>query len=463
MIPPSITQDSSEMFRPPINRVMRALDRSFFGKNIPISAAKVRDRKNVSRLRSDLQKDLLNLERMQSVQNVRNTQGEVGKALLLRPEIRLDDASTWSPRLSELVKTGDVALIPYELELNYDYWDYHDIMSSIMPGEVQDEYPTGFSIVGHVVHLNLREEQLAYKHLIAAVLLDKVPNIRTVINKIDDVGSTNVYRTFSHEVLGGDPDLNVEVTEEGCTYRFDYSKVYWNSRLNTEHRRLVDNFKPGEAVCDVMAGVGPFAIPAGKKRCWVLANDLNPDSFKSLKDSVKRNKQVDRFVTPSNEDGYSFIRGATRDLLSQHVKVAITPRIARSQRGYPKREPLQRKIITRPRTFAHFILNLPASAITFLPSFIGVYARHEHLFAPRTEIRLPLIHVYCFNLKTDDNREAERSICEEIGQKIGHEVRPGNMEKEGEVSIWDVRDVAPHKRMFCASFRLPAEVAFRKI
>ena len=84
--------------------------------------------------------------------------------------------------------------------------------------------------------------------------------------------------------------MNVEVTEENCLFRFDYSKVYWNSRLNTEHRRLVDSFQPGEAVCDVMAGVGPFAVPAGKKKVFVWANDLNPDSHASLVDAVKRNK-----------------------------------------------------------------------------------------------------------------------------------------------------------------------------
>ncbi len=32
--------------------------------------------------------------------------------------------------------------------------------------------------------------------------------------------------------------------------------------------------------------------------------------------------------------------------------------------------------------------------------------------------------------------------------------------EEGEVRVVDVREVAPKKRMFCAEFRLPREVAF---
>lgn len=122
------------------------------------------------------------------------------------------------------------------------------------------------------------------------MLLDKTPNIRSVINKIDDVGTTNEYRTFQYELLAGDPDMNVELKEGNCIFRFDYSKVYWNSRLETEHRRQIEMFKEGEAVCDVMAGVGPFAIPAGKKRVFVWANDLNPDSYASLKEGIQRNK-----------------------------------------------------------------------------------------------------------------------------------------------------------------------------
>lgn len=36
----------------------------------------------------------------------------------------LPDVSTWSPKLSELVKASQVSLLPYSLELDYDYWNY---------------------------------------------------------------------------------------------------------------------------------------------------------------------------------------------------------------------------------------------------------------------------------------------------------------------------------------------------
>lgn len=101
-------------------------------------------------------------------------------------------------------------------------------------------------------------------------------------------------------------------------------------------------------------------------------------------------------------------------------------------------------------------MNLPASALTFLPSFIGIYAQHEALFCPQTETHLPLVHVYCFSSKSDDNAAEKVKICEEISGHLEFKI------DEAKVEITDVRDVSPSKRMFCASFRLPAAVAFRK-
>lgn len=70
--------------------------------------------------------------------------------------------------------------------------------------------------------------------------------------------------------------------------------MYWNSRLHTEHERLVKVFDPNDGVvADVFAGVGPFALPAARKGCAVLANDLNPNSFKWLKRNIDDNKVSD--------------------------------------------------------------------------------------------------------------------------------------------------------------------------
>jgi tRNA (guanine37-N1)-methyltransferase len=73
-------------------------------------------------------------------------------------------------------------------------------------------------------------------------------------------------------------------------FAFDFTKVYWNSRLHTEHDRLVQLFNPNDVVADVFAGVGPFALPAAMKGCGVLANDLNPESYRWLSRNIESNK-----------------------------------------------------------------------------------------------------------------------------------------------------------------------------
>jgi len=71
-----------------------------------------------------------------------------------------------------------------------------------------------------------------------------------------------------------------------------------------------------------------------------------------------------------------------------------------------------------------------------------------------------MVHVHCFSTKAEDNITATKDVCERVSEKLGVQMKAGD--GEGEVRVYDVRDVAPKKRMFCASFRLPKEVAFRE-
>ncbi|KAH7635113.1 hypothetical protein SMAC4_12596 [Sordaria macrospora] len=456
------TQDMA-IFSPPVVRSgAGALNRALFTKTVNLAAAAVNDNRLISKYRKELEhsKELLRQERLSPIVNHPDkTLADQGKkCLLLSPSVKAPEPDTWGTALKEGVEKKELDVIPYELKLDYDYWSYHDIITSILPEELHDDIPSGFNTAGHVAHMNLRERYIPYKKVIAELILDKTQNIRTVINKVDNVGAESEFRTFQYEVLAGPDDMQVQVTENNCVFEFDYAKVYWNSKLEAEHRRLINMFEPGEVVCDVMAGIGPFAVPAGKKGVFVWANDMNPESNKYMQVAINRNK-VSQYVRPFCQDGRTFIHHAADSVLEAHKAsehVLIAPKPPSRAKKAPKPEP---KRVDIPPTISHFVMNLPATAIEFLGCYRGVYAGHEDLFEGGK--LMPMVHVHCFSFKADDETP-RNDICERITKYLGFKVKPGNPDVEGEVAVHDVRDVAPAKRMFCASFRIPREAAFAK-
>jgi len=126
-----------------------------------------------------------------------------------------------------------------------------------------------------------------------------------VVNKVGTI--SNEFRVPEFEVLAGDPSLVTEIKQHGAIFRLDYGMVYWNSRLEGEHRRLFAQFKPGQIIVDMFAGIGPFAIPAAQQGCVVFANDLNPTSVKYLSLNSGINKVGDR-VKAFNMDARDFMR-----------------------------------------------------------------------------------------------------------------------------------------------------------
>lgn len=141
-------------------------------------------------------------------------------------------------------------------------------------------------------------------------------------------------------------------------------------------------------------------------------------------------------------------------------------KLSRSKPGAKRPPPT---VIPIPPTISHFVMNLPASAIEFLSYYRGLYAGQESLFAPHTETALPVVHVHCFALKSDDDTPRVE-VADRVSKELGFAMQwdkaadsPGAQGGEivdGKVAVHSVRDVAPAKSMYCASFRLPAEVAF---
>lgn len=457
-------QRAMSKFAPPVNREMKVLDKLFFDKEVPLVVVRFPDAKHIAAFNKRCRKDVLAVPYVKHIVYI-----DGGKGVLLRDDVQEIDG------YKDKVDADTVAAIeeygakvePYSLKLTYDFWKADDILKAVIPEELQEELPTGFAQAGHVAHFNLKREFKPYGELIGQVILDKNPKVETVVDKLDSIDTK--FRTFEMKVLAGKPDMMVEQQECGCRFKFDFSKVYWNSRLNTEHERLVKVFPAGEVVADVFAGVGPFAVPAGKKRALVLANDLNPESYKYLKENIKLNK-VEDVVKPFELDGRAFIRKSPQLLLDWAAKDQIIEKskVVKKRKIDPvtKQNVTVRETSTTrmkvPKYISQFVMNLPASALEFLNEFIGLYADVQDIVKADPEFKLPIVNVHCFEKYSRDEpeptmEELERRVHARIADYINFPI------PFEDCHFHVVRYVAPTKPMFCVSFTLPEEVAFKQI
>ena len=181
------------------------------------------------------------------------------------------------------------------------------------------------------------------------------------------------------ELLAGEDNTIITLKEENCIFKFDYKLVYWNSRLQHEHARLVQSFSSKDIAADMFCGIGPFVLPAAKKGCTVYGNDLNPYCYQFLNDNLKLNKvgvslefhvQIDKNVYTYNEDARDFITKIAK------MNVPIT----------------------------QIIMNLPVSAEMFTDVFttcFTVWNRKGMIILQNYSHELPMVHCYMFSYAQD--------------------------------------------------------------
>lgn len=92
---------ADDMFAPPVNRAMKVLDRSFFQKTVPASAARIFKPQDIARCRKELQlsRDTLPNNRIQPVRPDPDAERakKGGKCLILKPEV-VHDGKPAAPR-----------------------------------------------------------------------------------------------------------------------------------------------------------------------------------------------------------------------------------------------------------------------------------------------------------------------------------------------------------------------------
>ena len=121
----------AEIARPPINRDMKVLDRSFFKARVQTSALTVFNPRDIQNVKSKLaaSRDLLVATTMKPVRDDETTPG--AKCIVLLPHIKANDTSTWSKNWSDLIENGSAKVRPFELVLTYDDWGMTDSLADL--------------------------------------------------------------------------------------------------------------------------------------------------------------------------------------------------------------------------------------------------------------------------------------------------------------------------------------------
>lgn len=409
-------------FVPPKVIGLGELDREKFTKSVKIPTITFgqEDCPNMSEIVKNLKKYFVRVDKFHPVAN--------GK-IHLNPDL----ITSWEDLPAELLEEMKIDESKFsfeEIEFTYQNWKSDELVKAILPEGL--EPVTSYSKVGHILHMNIKDELLPYKSQIAQIFLDKTPGCRTIVNKAKSIDNT--YRNFQIDLLAGDADYQVVTKENGSTFEFDFSAVYWNSRLSTEHERLMKLLYPNDVLYDVFAGVGPFAVPAGRRRVRVLANDLNPHSYKWLDHNVKINK-VQQQVTTYNKDG--------REFILQEVKSDLLERIEKRDTDMKEYS-------------IHLTMNLPALAVTFLDAFVGLLKDNEMGFESSNSIPTPICHCYCFVKGVEDPKIMARRLAE---KNLGFKLVPGETLED----ISFVRNVAPNKDMMRVDILLTSDILFNSI
>lgn len=414
---------------------MKIFNEKLFNKTIKVPVVKVQGQcvKKASIILAPFSLKMAHLSTIQT-----DPQNENFKMILLDPEKIINYQALSQEDKNYLSKHCNVTNFnEKEIDLTFENYTIDSIMKALF--EEEKYRVTGWSVIGHILHVNLKPHVLPKKEMIGEILLRKNrPLVKTVVNKTTAID--NQFRNFNMEVIaqteeGKKLGTIVKVRALKCTYQFDFAKVYWNPRLNTEHERIINKLtKKLDVVYDMFAGIGPFAIPAAKGSCKVLANDLNPEAHKWLLFNSKLNK-TESYLKAYNMDARDFVQKIVKfDLIQEWKRQDV-------------------KELDKKPTY-HILMNLPKLAFDFLDVFQGLMSdqNYNQLFE---NIISPVIHCYHF---IDEEPNYKASLISKIEKKINHHLKDENI-----IEIKSIRTVAPNRFMYRVSFILPKKVLFIQV
>lgn len=136
--------------------------------------------------------------------------------------------------------------------------------------------PGGFDRVGDIAVIGITPEAAPFERIIGELLLAHHPHLKVVAKRDGEYGGE--YRILPLAIIAGEQRLRTVHRENGVLFHLDLARVYYSVRSAHERARIAGLVQPGERVCVLCSGIGPFPLVIARhsRAAEVIGIEKNP-------------------------------------------------------------------------------------------------------------------------------------------------------------------------------------------
>lgn len=319
--------------------------------------------------------------------------------------------------LKKNIKDTEVEIIDHTVNLTYDSYSFQEILRQILPSELG--LVPNYEEISEIVYIRLPIVFAEHSKIIGEVILDKSGK-KSVVGIFQDKA----------EIIAGNGDSKVEVTEVGINFEFDILKDPFSVGLESERLRLISKFEKNSVICDTCAGVGNLTLLAAKRGFNVISNSENQANYETLISNTINNR-LDKQISAFNLNPVEFLNNLKEASVSRDDPQELQTQIVHYLLKSPDFADLPGK------RYNHLILSV--KNISDLEFLYGFFKNLDFI---------PTLHFYIENTSTTPKED----IIDKLNRSWMHKLKDSD--------ILDVHYI--REKLYCVSTRIPDSVAHAK-
>jgi len=169
-------------------------------------------------------------------------------------------------------------------------------LSGKIPSKELSLLPSSYQKIGDIVILNLKEPLWKHDKKIGKIILEKIPDTKTVCMRTDFIKTQ--HRKPSIKIIAGEKKTETLHKEHGIVYRLDVNELMFAKGNLNERNRIAKLVDKNEIIVDMFAGMGYFSLGMAKtyKPNKIYSIEINPIAYNYLKKNIRLNKVEEKIV-----------------------------------------------------------------------------------------------------------------------------------------------------------------------